>query len=292
MILLHSFSNTTDLTLITQALWRHKVPHRVRFLADQQQLWLQNANQHAEAEALMQQVFNGVSLMSSAGPSVSAKTSSIFNSKISNTPLVAWFKMTPVTYVVFFATLMVALGTQLGSDLKGVAWFSFFPIVVEGQSYLVPGFDHIWQQPWRLISPMLLHFGWLHLVFNSLWWLDLGRRIECQSKVLLVSLLMVTSLGANAAQAWQGVGLFGGMSGVIYGLLGYIWVIDRYNLPRYYLPQSILIFMLIWLLLGLTGLFSVLGFGAMANMAHIGGLLSGLLWGLMHTFILRIWPNN
>jgi GlpG protein len=139
---------------------------------------------------------------------------------------------------------------------------------------------------------MLLHFGWLHMVFNLLWWLDLGRRIEHQSKLLLVALLLVTSLAANVAQAWQEASLFGGLSGVIYGLLGYIWVIDRYNAPRYHLPQSILIFMLLWLLLGVSGLFSALGFGAMANMAHLGGLVAGVVWAFLHTLLWRIRSNN
>tara|TARA_B100000768_G_C10964480_1_gene243118 strand:- start:55 stop:378 length:324 start_codon:yes stop_codon:yes gene_type:complete len=100
-------------------------------------------------------------------------------------------------------------------------------------------------------------------------------------------LLIVTSLSGNVAQAWQQASLFGGLSGVIYGLLGYIWVIDRFNEPRYHLPQSILIFMLLWLLLGVTGLFSVVGFGSIANMAHLGGLVAGVGWGFLHTTLWR-----
>jgi GlpG protein len=194
--------------------------------------------------------------------------------------------------MVLISTLLVALFSQLGSQLEAVAWFSFFPLVLDTQAYLVTGFDHLWLQPWRLISPMLLHFGWLHLVFNVLWWLDLGRRIECQSRLLLVALLLFTSVAANVAQAWQVASLFGGLSGVIYGLLGYIWVMDRYNPVRYHLPQNILIFMLLWLLLGISGLFPALGFGDMANMAHIGGLVAGVAWGFMHTLLWRIRSSN
>lgn len=287
MILLHTFPNSTDLTLVTKTLWHHKVPHRVRFLDGEQQLWLQDAAQYAQGQALMQQVLQGAvelqpvfSDSQSGSPGLTTTGSKGF--------VWAFFRRSPVTYFFFTLMLLVVLVTGMGSDLVMVSWFSFFPIVVSTQAYLVPGFDHLWQQPWRLFSPMLLHFGWLHLVFNGLWWLDLGKRIERQSSLLLIALLVVTSLAANVAQAWQETSLFGGMSGVIYGLLGYVWVMDRYNVPRYHLPQSILIFMLLWLLAGLSGLFLFLGFGNMANMAHIGGLVAGVVWGLLHTYLLRM----
>ena len=294
MILLQKFSANADLTLVTQTLWRHKVPHRVRFVNGEQQLWLQDSQHYSLAQALMQQVEQGIAADEKAGSaSAGLLNSFVMADKVLSTNGVkAWFKSTPITLMVLISTLLVALFSQLGSQLEAVAWFSFFPLVLDTQAYLVTGFDHLWLQPWRLISPMLLHFGWLHLVFNVLWWLDLGRRIECQSRLLLVALLLFTSVAANVAQAWQVASLFGGLSGVIYGLLGYIWVMDRYNPVRYHLPQNILIFMLLWLLLGISGLFPALGFGDMANMAHIGGLVAGVAWGFMHTLLWRIRSSN
>lgn len=294
MIFLQKFSANADLTLVTQTLWRHKVPHRVRFVTGEQQLWLQDSQHYSLAQALMQQVEQGIAADEKAGSaSAGLLNSFVMADKVLSTNGVkVWFKSTPITLMVLISTLLVALFSQLGSQLEAVAWFSFFPLVLDTQAYLVTGFDHLWLQPWRLISPMLLHFGWLHLVFNVLWWLDLGRRIECQSRLLLVVLLLFTSVAANVAQAWQVASLFGGLSGVIYGLLGYIWVMDRYNPVRYHLPQNILIFMLLWLLLGISGLFPALGFGDMANMAHIGGLVAGVAWGFMHTLLWRIRSSN
>ena len=263
MILLQRFPANVDLTPITQALWQHKMPHRVRFVESEQQLWLQDSAQHGAAQTLMQQVLQGNAGEEPAHSIFSDQVNSSFMGAalLSLAHAKAWFRLTPITLFVFLVAVLVALFSQLGTDLQAVAWLSFFPLVLDTQAYLVNGFEHLWQQPWRLISPMLLHFGWLHMVFNLLWWLDLGRRIEHQSKLLLVALLLVTSLAANVAQAWQEASLFGGLSGVIYGLLGYIWVIDRYNAPRYHLPQSIIIFMLLWLLLVSVVCFQRLGLG-------------------------------
>ena len=297
MILLKKFPANDDLTSVTQALWQHKVPHRVRFVTGEQQLWLQDSSQYGAAQALMQQVLRASATEETAHSAHSGSTDPIKSPFVSapvlsSTSVKALFRSTPITLIVFLITVLVALFSQLGSQLETVAWFSFFPLVLDPQAYLVTGFDHLWQQPWRLISPMLLHFGWLHLVFNVLWWLDLGRRVERQSRLLLVALLLGTSVAANVAQAWQEASLFGGLSGVIYGLRGYIWVMDRYNPARYHLPQNILIFMLLWLLLGVSGLFPALGFGDMANMAHIGGLVVGVGWGFMHTLLWRIQPSS
>jgi GlpG protein len=43
----------------------------------------------------------------------------------------------------------------------------------------------------------------------------------------------------------------------------------------------VLVMMLMWLLLCLSGLVSMIGFGQIANAAHVGGLLIGCLTGLL-----------
>ena len=51
--------------------------------------------------------------------------------------------------------------------------------------------------------------------------------------------------------------------------------------PAYRLPSGVLVMMLVWLLLCASGLITALGFGSIANAAHIGGLLAGCLAGLL-----------
>ena len=139
-------------------------------------------------------------------------------------------------------------------------------------------------QYWRLITPIFLHFGLMHLVFNCLWLAMLGARIErVYGSLHLVLLVLATGAVSNMIQyGWQGSGNFGGMSGVVYALLGYIWIKGRFvPQPLLQLPPGILGFMLVWLLVGMTGILEVvLGVGV-ANGAHVGGLLIGMLLGLV-----------
>ena len=51
--------------------------------------------------------------------------------------------------------------------------------------------------------------------------------------------------------------------------------------PAYRLPSGVLVMMLVWLLLCASGLMTALGLGAIANAAHVGGLLAGCLAGLL-----------
>jgi GlpG protein len=50
---------------------------------------------------------------------------------------------------------------------------------------------------------------------------------------------------------------------------------------RYGLPPAIYLFMLVWMLLGFLGILTIFGFGNIANYAHLGGLIGGLLFGMV-----------
>ncbi|MGB1244518.1 MAG: rhomboid family intramembrane serine protease [Porticoccaceae bacterium] len=139
-------------------------------------------------------------------------------------------------------------------------------------------------QYWKLITPIFLHFGLMHLVFNGLWLALLGGRIErLYGSMHLLLLVFVSGAVSNLIQySWQGSAYFGGMSGVVYALLGYIWIKSQLvSQPGLQLPPGILAFMLVWLLVGMTGVLElVLGIGV-ANGAHVGGLLIGMALGLV-----------
>ena len=135
-------------------------------------------------------------------------------------------------------------------------------------------------QYWRLLSPMLIHFGWLHLTFNLLWVWEIGRRIEfLHGASMFILLTLFSGLLANLAQYWlTGVSLFGGMSGVLFGFIGYCMVWDAFSTGRRFgIARSIYIGMLVFLIIGFTGAFDSLGLGNLANGAHLGGLIAGVV---------------
>ena len=131
-------------------------------------------------------------------------------------------------------------------------------------------------QPWRLITPMLLHLSELHIIFNLLWWADLGRLIERhQSSAQLLLVTLVTAAVSNVAQFLYSGPMFGGLSGVVYGLLGYLWIFGRLNPGAgLALRRQIVVFMLAWMAICFVGLSDVV-----ANAAHLAGLVSGCLLG-------------
>jgi len=140
-------------------------------------------------------------------------------------------------------------------------------------------------QVWRLLTPIFIHFGVLHIFFNLLWLRDLGNMIEQRQGTLHLALLVavigilsnLAQYGIHLAPLFTGGPFFGGMSGVVYGLVGYIWMRGKYD-PACGLalhPATVLM-MVIWFFVCLAGLF-----GSVANMAHFAGLVMGLAWGYL-----------
>jgi len=167
-----------------------------------------------------------------------------------------------------------------------MSWLTFLPFHVTGEYLQFTPFAETMAsgQWWRLVTPMLIHFGILHLAMNGMWYWELGRRIEVrQGSINLLGLTLLFSLVSNYAQyAYGGPSLFGGLSGVLYGLLGHCWIFQLLSPnPAYRLPRGVLAMMLIWLVLCMSGLISMIGFGEIANAAHLSGLVIGCLTGLL-----------
>ncbi len=198
--------------------------------------------------------------------------------------LCAYVKRFPIT---LSALLLCFLGTLLVTSFPPgfISMFTFqdFTIIDEREIHFEPVSEVFEQnQWWRLVTPAFLHFGLFHIVFNGLWLWEFGKRIELLtgSGAYLI-LLSGLAIGANAGQyLWSGPALFGGFSGVVYGLLGYIWVRNKRNPdPLLALPPAIFPLMIGWLVICLLGIVDFLLQGSVANGAHVSGLLIGMVFG-------------
>jgi GlpG protein len=152
--------------------------------------------------------------------------------------------------------------------------------------FIRPALPEIQQgEVWRLITPIFIHFGLLHIVFNMLMLKDLGTMIEVRRGTLtLITLVIVFGIVSNLTQYfYKGPG-FGGMSGVLYGLFGYIWMRSRWDPGSgLFLSQQSVSVMLIWFVLCAVGIVP-----GVANGAHAGGLAAGVVWGALP----KLWTRD
>ena len=176
------------------------------------------------------------------------------------------------------------LGALLVETRLGNIWLHFFTF----QDYVNFRFVHLSEslargEIWRLLTPAFLHFGIFHVLFNSLWMWDLGRRLEFfLGRWHFLLFFIITAVAANIAQyIWSGSANFGGMSGVVYALVGFIAVRQRMAPdPAVMVPRALIGFMLFWLVLCMSGVVDYFIAGSVANAAHLGGLIAGGLYAL------------
>ena len=264
-----------DLSGFVGLLRRLQVPHRVSEERGEQVLWVPAETLAEQVRALYQRYPQGAA--EAEVPTAEQPT---------RPGLVEQLRASWMTGAMLLVTLVVAALTLLGDNFVALRWLTFQDFRIQG--------DYVYFQPWlasleagqwwRLVSPMFIHFGVLHLAMNSLWYWELGRRIEArQGGWVLLGLSLLFGLLSNLAQFWfGGPSLFGGLSGVLYGLLGYCWIFQLLApTPAYALPRGVLAMMLIWLVVCLSGVIDTLGFGSIANAAHVGGLAAGCAAGLI-----------
>ena len=192
-------------------------------------------------------------------------------------------------YIIFIAVLL-SFVTNFGFSIL----LEPFLFLKNNGSSFYPSFENTFlvsKEWWRLITPTFLHFSFTHLIFNCLWIYILGSKIEIiDGKEIFLTLFLFTSLSSNLGQYFlTGDYLFGGLSGAVYGLLGYCFILDLDNRgQRYDLPDALYIFMFIWLLIGFTGVLKVFGFGNVANIAHLVGMIAGFTLGIIAKYTLKI----
>lgn len=219
-------------------------------------------------------------------------------------------KRCPLVIAMIAASLLIALATEFGKNAQSPVYQMLTFSLPPAAGRLQPDFDPTRELPvisldrrpsdtwsgvragqlWRLITPALLHFGWLHLVCN-LWWLfDLGGQFEHRRGTFrFLAFVLATALISNVAQAAISGPYFGGLSGVGYALFGYVWMRVKYgNADKFQLSPSTIFMMLLWFVLCIlrdVPAFEPLLRGDIdkdvnvAHAAHAAGLFAGLAIG-------------
>lgn len=257
-----------DLSGFTAVLWQHRIPHRV-LEEGQEQLLLVPHNVNAEQIAQLYQMWQQGSDLS--GLRVSRPGAD----RVSGLGRL-WLTLTLIAL-----SGIITLIISFDESAQVMRWFTLVDFQIKGNQIYYPGVvtSLMEGQLWRLISPAFMHFNLPHILFNLLWVWVVGRRIEqTLSWKVLLGLFLFSAIASNLAQFWVSGPMFGGMSGFVFALLGFAWLWDRVSPAfRIGLPPALMGFMMFWLVLGFTGVLEGLGLGAIANTAHLVGLLAGLL---------------
>ena len=160
------------------------------------------------------------------------------------------YALGPVSAALILASVAVAVLTRLGEQSDMVQRFSYASFRHEGSYVLWNGLAelgagqvlpraHADLSALRLSPPAVQH-----VVAK-----DLGSMIERrQSSFFLGALVLVVAAASNTAQYLVGGPAFGGMSGVVYGLFGYIWMRGHFDpASGYALSRQDTIWMMLWL---------------------------------------------
>lgn len=194
--------------------------------------------------------------------------------------------VTPYFSIILVAIIVLVSVCEVGLDLKvyrGLSGENFRNLLMFGspRTGLIAGFDKvafIHGDYWRILTSAMLHAGVIHLAFNSYALYVLGKLIETLSNwahLLIVFVLSVVG-GNILSLIFAPNATSVGASGGIIGFLGYLTIYGFYR--RKLLSNSLLKNMLFNV--GFIGIMGVYVIPNVDNFAHLGGLLTGALYGL------------
>ncbi len=181
----------------------------------------------------------------------------------------------PVNVAFIALSVLVTFYVSFGADTERM-----MPFLISLTPRSEPGmFSEIFGgQIWRLWTPMFLHYSVAHLGFNMVGMYNLGAPLERVngSRTYLVLCLVLALLSNLGQYLIDGSPYFGGMSGVLYGLFGYIWLRGRSD-PEFVLqlPTETTIVAMVWFVVCFTG-----WLGPIGNSSHSTGLIVGAVWGV------------
>lgn len=182
----------------------------------------------------------------------------------------------PVNLLLIVGSVALTLWTNFGAESERLLPWLISIMPANSPGWLI---EVRHGEIWRLLTPAFLHFSVAHLGFNMINMVSLGNLLErrLQSGRYLLLTLGVAFFSNLGQYFFSRNPFFGGMSGVVYGLIGYIWLRgrndDTFGLA---IPGRFVVLALVWYVLCFTRVF-----GHVANGAHTVGLVLGSVWGIV-----------
>jgi len=254
-----------DLSPVTQRLWAEKIVHRVIEIEGEQCLFIADPRQFPLVKGFIDDWHNGVRVEE---PKESVSVG-IFAGVMSAL-------QTPVTLALVILLPLVYLAMQFSPFWH--EWVSAGQTLWPEQRYALA--SYVDMGLWSLWRPTLLHFSLLHLLNNTFWCWVLGRALERRGEwIALVALIAVCGLAGNILQWWYQGPAFGGISGVVYGIVGWVGLRQRRYQIAYGIPPALMTVMVVIMAVTIAAETIEPGLTGIANGGHLGGLLAGLMLG-------------
>ncbi|SBS31293.1 Rhomboid protease GlpG [Marinomonas aquimarina] len=289
MLLIYEFAINEQPHALSKLLWQHRIGHRIVQANNRDQLWILNPADAQQTQTLLE--------LWQQDPSQAQQWVSDAPRRAINPNLAGWHK-SPITITTLLVAALIALITGFGENLETLSWFTISSFdIIGGNRIQFEALSTVLEKGeyWRLLTPAFIHFGAAHLIFNALWVWEVGRKLErlMGSLAWLVFALCV-AIASNVGQyVINGYPLFGGLSGLVYGLIAFAWAMPW--LVRGWpaiISKPLMVFFVIWLILGYTDVFSVIGLGNMANEAHLLGLISGLACAGVYSVMWKLFKRR
>ena len=195
-------------------------------------------------------------------------------------------------------------GQYILNKLKNTPYWQGFYAIIErkfensNSSFepQAPLFEKIRQgEVWRLFTPCLLHNDILHILFNMIWLVILGKQIEQRLSISrYVILTLILGIFSNTCQYLMSGANFIGFSGVLCGLLTFIWIRQKVAAwEGYPLQKATITFMMFFIfsMFTLQLISFYLEFNkqisispGIANTAHLTGATMGAILGRLPFF--------
>jgi GlpG protein len=179
----------------------------------------------------------------------------------------------PLTFIVFAACVLVFILMSIIGDQAVMVWLSW------------PFGEAVQYEVWRYFTHAVMHFSLVHIIFNLFWWWYLGGMVEKRlgsGKLLVITIISALLSGFfqfHLTGPW-----FGGLSGVVYALIGYVWLRGERDPQRtVFLPRALAIFTVVVLIAEWFNVSNT----TVSTGAHTAGLLIGLAMALVDTMNAR-----